>query len=148
VMGNSGSFKKGNPAFNKGLKPEHYMGDESLKKMQETQFKKGIHTGEKSKSWKGGLHKPKADCIHVWTGTNQRVRQPKMVYEQHHGKISERWVIYHLDEDKSNDNIDNLIAIPRAILIKICAKRMNANYHEISQAVKYYLKSQQQNENI
>jgi hypothetical protein len=34
--------------------------------------------------------------------------------------------------------LDNLIAIPRAVLVKINSGRMNANYHEIRQAIEQF----------
>jgi hypothetical protein len=34
--------------------------------------------------------------------------------------------------------LDNLIAIPRAVLVKINAGRMNANYHEITQEIEKF----------
>ena len=48
------------------------------------------------------------------------------------------WIIYHLDGDRYNDSLDNLIAIPREMLLFINAGRMNANYHEIKQAIEQF----------
>jgi hypothetical protein len=37
-----------------------------------------------------------------------------------------------------NDDLDNLIAIPRAILVMLNANRINGNYQEIKSAVEKY----------
>ena len=89
-------------------------------------------------SWKGGEQLNKNDCAYIYKGPNKRVRRPKKVYEDINGDIPKSWVIYHLDVDKDNDHIDNLIAIPRVILLKINNNRMNANYHEIKKAIEKY----------
>jgi hypothetical protein len=45
-----------------------------------------------------------------------------------------------LDRDAHNDELDNLIAIPRAVLVRINSGRMNANYQEIKEAVEQFKK--------
>jgi hypothetical protein len=44
-----------------------------------------------------------------------------------------------------NDDLDNLIAIPRAILVMLNANRINGNYQEIKSAVE---KHKNKNKNI
>lgn len=127
---NKGSFKKGHTPWNAGLK--------GFRPSPDTEFKAGENTGEKHPSWRGGEQKFTNDCVYLHTGTNERVRRPKKVYEDAHGKVPSGWILYHLDGDRYNDNLDNLIAIPRAVLVKINAGRMNANYHEIKQAVEQF----------
>ena len=125
-----GRFKKGNKPWNSGLKGIHLN--------PSTEFKKGQFVGEKHPSWKGGEQKFTKDCVYLYAGNNKRVRRPKKVYEDAHGTIPKGWILYHIDGDRYNDDIDNLIAIPRAVLVKINSGRMNANYHEIEQAVKQF----------
>jgi hypothetical protein len=43
-----------------------------------------------------------------------------------------------LDRDSHNDDLDNLIAIPRAVLVRINSGRMNANYYEIKKTIEDY----------
>lgn len=120
-------FKKGHTVWNKGLKGIHLS--------PETEFKKGQFIGSEHPSWKGGIQVFKSDCAYVYAGVSKRIRRPKKVYEDAYGEIPKGWILYHLDKDKHNDHLDNLIAIPRAILIMINTNRLNANYHEIKSAI-------------
>jgi hypothetical protein len=139
---NKGNFKKGHIPFNKGKKMTEYISESSLEKIKQTQFKPGQTAAEKSNKWKGGIQEMTNDVVYLYSGVGQRIRRPKYVYEFHNGKIPKGWILYHLDQNKHNDNIDNLIAIPRAVLIKINAGRLNVNYHEIKKEVENYLKLQ------
>jgi len=127
---NRGSFKKGSKPWNKGLKGIHLN--------PSTEFKKGEMVGENHHIWKGGVQTFKNDCAYIHVGANKRIRRPKKHYEDAYGEIPKGWIIYHLDKNKDNDQLENLIAIPRAILVKINANRMNANYREISEAVEQF----------
>lgn len=104
------SFKKGFIPWNKNLKGIHLS--------PKTEFD-GSFNGDKHPSWKGGIQKPKGDCIYVWSGINKRKRRPRVIYEEHFGKIPKGYVIYHKDKNKLNDDISNLIAISRAELVKL-----------------------------
>lgn len=125
-----GKFEKGHSPWNAGLKGIHLN--------PSTEFKKGEMVGKDHYSWKGGEQYIKNDCVYVSTGANQRVRRPKKVYEDANGKIPNGWILYHLDGDRHNDSLNNLIAIPRAILVRINSGRMNTNYHEIKEAVEQF----------
>jgi hypothetical protein len=127
---NKGCFKKGHKPWNLGVKGIHLN--------PSTEFKKGERFGKEHYSWKGGVQLIKNDCAYLYEGINKRVRRPKKVYEDANGEVPKGWIIYHLDGDKDNDHLDNLIAIPRAILLKINANRMNVNYYEIKKAVENY----------
>jgi len=107
----NGRFEKGQVPWNKNFKGIHLS--------PKSEFKKGITTLENHPSWNGGIQNMKKDCVHLSTGTNKRVRRPRKVYEDHHGKIPKGHVIYHLDGDKNNDDIKNLTAISRSELLKI-----------------------------
>ncbi len=122
-----GKFKSGHKPWNAGLK--------GIRLSPATEFKKGETTGENHPSWKGGEQKFTKDCVYLYAGANKRIRRPKKVYEDINGPIPQGWVLYHLDGDRYNDDIDNLIAIPRAILVRINSGRMNTNYHEIKKAI-------------
>lgn len=120
-------FKKGQKPWNKGMK--------GFRPSVATEFKKGEIAGENHPCWKGGNQVFTNDCVHIRSGVNQRVRRPKKIYEEANGKVPKGWIIYHLNRDKHDDSLDNLIAIPRAVLIKINSGRLSANYHEIEQEV-------------
>jgi hypothetical protein len=139
---NKGNFKKGHIPFNKGKKMTEYISESSLEKIKQTQFKPGQTAAEKSNKWKGGIQEMTNDVVYLYSGVGQRIRRPKYVYEFHNGKIPKGWILYHLDQNKHNDNIDNLIAIPRAVLMKINTGRLNLNCHEIKKEVENYLKLQ------
>ena len=102
---NSGCFKKGHQAWNKGLRGLHLS--------PETEFD-GSQFGDSHPSWKGGVQKIKNDCVYLWAGSNKRVRRPRVVFEKHFGKIPKGFVIWHKDGDKDNDSPENLEAISRA----------------------------------
>jgi len=106
-----GQFLKGLMPWNKNKKGIHLSPD--------TEFKSGEdHTGENHPSWNGGEQTPKNDCTHVWTGTNERVRKPRMIYQEAHGPIPAGHVIYHIDGNKRNDDPSNLEAISRGELMQ------------------------------
>jgi hypothetical protein len=127
---NKGSFKKGNIPWNLGKKGIHLSPD--------TEFKKGEMIGKDHHSWRGGVQVVKNDCVYLNVGANQRVRRPRKVYEDTYGSIPKGWILYHLDRDSHNDDLDNLIAIPRAVLVRINSGRMNANYYEIKKTIEDY----------
>lgn len=134
-----GQFPKGHVPFNIGKKREEYLDQATIDKMRETEFKEGETTGEAHPSWKGGIQASKRDGKFINTGTNERKRIARYNYEKAHGEIPKGWIIYHLDKDKENDEVDNLIAVPRAILMTLNSNRMNSNYHEIQTAIDIYL---------
>lgn len=138
-------FEKGHVPFNKGKKVTDYVSPEKIEKMQKTQFKEGETVGEKHPSWKGGIQRNKRDGNYIFTGANQRKRISRLNYEKEHGDIPKNWVVYHLDQDKDNDENDNLIAVPRAILIKLNNNTLAKNYQEVKTAIELYLKDQSNN---
>jgi hypothetical protein len=127
-----GKFKSGHKPWNSGLK--------GFRPSPNTEFKIGETTGDRHPSWRGGEQVFSNDCVYLYTGANKRVRRPKKIYEDAYGEIPKGWILYHIDGDRYNDDLDNLISIPRAVLIKINSGRMNANYHEISIAVEQFKK--------
>lgn len=50
----------------------------------------------------------------------KRTAYARYLYEKHKGKLNEGWVVAHIDRDKLNDDLDNLIALPRKEFIKFC----------------------------
>jgi hypothetical protein len=79
-----------------------------------TTWKEGDTAGEKHPQWKGGVQNNTNDCAYVHTGVNARIRRPRKVWEDVYGELPAGYVIWHIDGDKHNDDIDNLEAITRA----------------------------------
>lgn len=79
-------FRKGNKPWNDGKK--------GFDPSPKTHFKEGINVGEKNFTWKGGVQKPKNDCVHLWNGCNKRIRRPKSIYEKAFGKVPKGFVVY------------------------------------------------------
>ena len=98
---------------------EHSLGNQHAKgnKPNATSFKVGEHVQASHPSWKGGIQRPKNDCVHVSTGANKRMRRPRFVWESVYGALPKGYVLYHRDGDKLNDDINNLEAITRAELV-------------------------------
>jgi len=132
------AFEKGHTPFNKGKKLEDYLTEEKIGKVKLTWFKPGQRAGDKNNTWKGGIQTPKNDCVYLYDGIGKRIRRPKKIYESAYGTIPKGYILYHIDGVRENDSIDNLIAIPRAVLMQINSGRLNQNYQEIKLAVTEY----------
>lgn len=118
---NSGSFRKGLVPWNKGTKGVVVAWNKDLKGIHlnpKNEFRTGEVAMEKSPSWKGGVQKNVRDCAYVAVAPYVRARRPLMVYEAAHGKIPPGYVIYHLNGNKDDDSLENLVAIPRSELIR------------------------------
>jgi len=103
-------FKKGQKAWNKGI---------HVSLSPDSQWKKGDTAMQKHPQWKGGIQKPKNDCVHLTVCVGTRIRRPRFIYEKAHGNIPKGYIIYHKDGNMHNDHPANLIAISRAELIKL-----------------------------
>lgn len=128
VSGISTTFKKGQPTWNKGKKG--YMG------ANRTSFKKGNMPY---------THKPvgstridKADgyvLVKVAEPRTWRHRH-SIVWEQHHGKVPKGHIIRHIDGDPTNDDIENLICIPRGANARINHRnKANTDNPELNKAI-------------
>lgn len=82
-----------------------------------TSFKVGTPQNQHP-NWKGGIQTMTRDGIYINTGVKQRTRQSRLIYTKHKGQIPKGYIIYHLDGNHFNDNINNLQAINRAELLK------------------------------
>ena len=62
----------------------------------------------------------KNDCVYVFDekSKDRRKRRPQAIWEEKNGELPKGMIIYHIDGDKHNDNIDNLMALTRAELLK------------------------------
>lgn len=110
LLNNKGCFKKGHKTWNKGI--HKCLSPNST-------WKKGDTAMQKHPQWKGGIQRPTHDCVHLTIGEGQRIRRPRAVFEKQFGKIPKGFVIYHIDQNKHNDNPTNLKAVSRAELMKL-----------------------------
>lgn len=110
--GFTGRFEKGMKAYNKGMKITDYMSDEAIEKSKATRFKKNrvphnyVPVGTEVFSPDGYVKVKIAE--HRW------VLKARYVWEQHNGPIPKGSVILHRDQNKSNDDISNLVLVTRA----------------------------------
>jgi hypothetical protein len=128
-----GTFEKGHIPWNKDLKGIHLS--------PTTEFKKGQKVGQDNNFWKGGIQINTNDVVYLHDGAGKRIRRPKKIYEDAGNVIPKNWVLYHIDKVMHNDELDNLIAIPRAILIKLNNGTINPNYQNIKEAIETYLET-------
>jgi HNH endonuclease len=89
------TFKKGQVAWNKGLK--------------------GLNSGDKNPAWKGGRFTTKLGYVNILIpdhpNANHKgyVREHRLVMEKHLGRyLTEDEVVHHKDGNPSNNNINNL----------------------------------------
>jgi hypothetical protein len=123
IRNKKGQFSKGNNSGQRFTR-EKLLGNQYAKgnAPNKTSFNKNTPM-EQHPSWHGGIQKIKNDCIYINIKKNTRIRRPRKIYEDANGKMPAKHIIYHLDGNKYNDNIKNLIAISRAELLKLNAKR-------------------------
>lgn len=99
----STQFRKGVPAWNKGMKGLQIGG-------KETQFKKG----QKPHNWKPeGSERIDADGYTMVKVNGKYIPKQRYVYEQYHGKIGKGLIVVFKDKNNQNFDIDNLEAIDR-----------------------------------
>ncbi|QRN86014.1 HNH endonuclease [Clostridia bacterium] len=108
-------YPKGSVPANKGKKvPKH-------KQSIATQFKKGkmphnhLPIGSEVLSTDGYLRTKVAEP-NKWKFTH------KLIYQEHNGKIPEGYVVIFTDGNHLNVNIDNLVAVPRMVLLTMNRK--------------------------
>jgi hypothetical protein len=126
-----GTFKEGHIPWNKDLKGIHLS--------PTTEYKEGQTAGEKSNMWKGGVQHNAKDVVYLYDGVGKRIRRPKKVYEDAGNVVPKGWVVYHLDKVMTNDKIENLIAVPRAILVKLNRDLIASDCDEIKKEIEIYL---------
>lgn len=99
----STQFRKGIPAWNKGMKGLQIGGTQ-------TQFKKG----QKPHNYKpDGSERVDVDGYRMIKVNGKYIPKHRYIYEQHHGKIPKGLIIVFKDKNNQNFDIDNLEAIDR-----------------------------------
>lgn len=107
-MGNSGSFKKGNIPWNKGI--TGFMG------ANRTSFKKGRLPHNTREMYSERLSKD--GYIEIKVGRNKWLGKHRYIWEQHYKtEVPKGYAVIFLDGDNRNFEIDNLKIISRGSII-------------------------------
>lgn len=125
---NTGQFRKGQPAYNKGMKQTDFMSAEAIEKTKATRFQKGqiphnaigFGIGRERMDKDGYIQvkvKLHSDTEGRWN--NYRYKHV-LIWEQEHGcHIPPKTAIIFADGNKRNFDPNNLVAVPRRILMII-----------------------------
>lgn len=124
--GRTGRFEKGMEPWNKGKHTGH--------SSPATEFKPG-HMPHNHKT-------VGTEIIDVYGYIKVKVAEPKtwefkhrLVWEEHHGKIPEGYIVVFRDGDKTNVDINNLALISRAANAKINRRRLSKSGDAFDTAV-------------
>ena len=130
---NTGQFRKGQPAYNKGMKQTDFMSAEAIEKTKATRFQKGqiphnaIGFGiGRERVDKDGyvLVKVKLHSNAEGRWNNYRYKHV-LIWEQANGRhIPPKTAIIFADGNKRNFDPDNLVAVPRRTLLVINRHRI------------------------
>lgn len=138
--GITGYFKKGQVAYNKGLKQEEFMSKEAIERTRKTRFIKGqrshneVPIGHERTTPDGYVEIKVRDA-----GLNQSTKnfelKHRYIWEQHYGEeLDAQDVILFLDQDRKNFDINNLVKVSKADVARINQKRLFTNDIEINNA--------------
>lgn len=130
VRNSDGRFKKGQKAFNKGMKQTDYMSKESIERTLNSRFKKG----HRPASYRpiGSSRLCKDGYIEIKVTDNKWRQEHLIVYEKEHGPVPKGLIVVHLDHDKLNNDIDNLMAISRAENAYMCRNNLWSKDRELT----------------
>ena len=114
--GIDGRFKKGSIPHNKGKK----MSKEQYERCKNTMFKSG-HSPHNRKPigslrFVDGYYMIKVKEPSTW------MTRARYVYEQEHGKVADDTYIVHINGDKADDRIENLIEMKKSEIIALNAE--------------------------
>ena len=137
MQGYNTQFKKGNSAWNKGLKQEDFLTEEQILASKGTRFKKG-HVSPRRKDLG-------AERINEFGFIEVKVKQPdtwklkhRHIWEEEHGEIPYRHVIIFKDGDKTNCELDNLMMVYQNAVTTVGMRKALTEYPEINEAI-YHL---------
>ena len=130
---NTGQFRKGQPAYNKGMKQTDFMSAEAIERTKATRFQKG----QEPHNAKGfGIGRERVDKdgyiqvkVKLHSNTDGRWNNYRykhvLIWEKEHGcHIPPKTAIIFADGNKRNFDSNNLVAVPRRILMIINRHRI------------------------
>lgn len=71
-----------------------------------------VKKGKDHKNWNGGMSIDGNGYRNINTN-GKYILEHKLVWEKENGKLSEGWIIHHMNGDKQDNRIENLTAMPR-----------------------------------
>lgn len=130
---NTGQFRKGQPAYNKGMKQTDFMSAEAIERTKATRFQKG----QEPHNAKGfGIGRERVDKdgyiqvkVKLHSNTDGRWNNYRykhvLIWEKEHGcHIPPKTAIIFADGNKRNFDPDNLVAVSRRTLLVINRHRI------------------------
>lgn len=125
---NTGRFRKGQPAYNKGMKQPDFMSAEGIERTKATRFKKG-QIPHNARDFDIGRERVDGDGyievkVKLHSGKEGRYSNYRLkhilIWEKVHGqKLPPNTVVVFADGNKRNFDPDNLVAIPKRIWVRI-----------------------------
>lgn len=130
---NTGQFKKGQPAYNKGMKQTDFLSAEGIERTKATRFKKG-QIPHNARDFDIGRERVDGDGyievkVKLHSGKEGRYSNYRLkhilIWEKVHGqKLPPNTVVVFADGNKRNFDPDNLVAIPKRIWVRINASHI------------------------
>lgn len=113
---NSGRFRPGQEAFNKGMKQEEFMSEEAIKRSKKTRFKEG-HEPANTK-WDGALSirqdKSGINYMYIRVEKSKWELYHRYRWERHNSPIPDDHILRSINGDSLNCHPDNWELITRA----------------------------------
>lgn len=126
--GRTGCFEKGCISFNKGKKQTEYMTPEGIEQSSKTRFQKGKNINKQRHKYaevgtevvdkNGYIMVRVAERIENKSHQFWKFKQ-QLIYEQHYGEIPKGHKVIFADGNNRNFDIDNLILVSNAELLKM-----------------------------
>lgn len=104
-------------------------------------YRHNLDFKKKNTSYKCMLTKPvgfesnpdKNGLVRVKINEKQWVYKQRLIYEQYHNvKLPKDYIVVFLDNDKTNYNIDNLMAVPIKVALRTAGQNMFYNDKELT----------------
>lgn len=71
----------------------------------------------------------------------------RIIYERNFGKIKNNWEVHHIDMNKHNNNLENLIALPKLFHVFIHKFQRTQNRIIYRKEIEFYLLKYQRERN-
>lgn len=130
--GRTGQFYKGQ---------NHIKGSGS-KRANRTSFKKGSRPKNAAcigseVTTKDGYLKVKIAEPNIWKFKH------RLVWEQQHGEVEKGHVLWFIDQDRTNCNIENLMSLPRSLQVRLNKLKFNEQPEQLRETIMLMAKVQQ-----